>query len=57
MRRAVEKYLEDPIAEEILRGFYKAGDQVQATRDGEKLSFKVTTAGAPAKVKSEKKKS
>ena len=58
MRRAVEKYLEDPIAEEILRGSYKAGDQIQATRDGENLSFKVTTtAGAPAKVKSEKKKS
>jgi ATP-dependent Clp protease ATP-binding subunit ClpC len=54
MRRAVERYLEDPMAEEILRGTFKAGDQVQVTRDGEKLVFKVSvlsgeTPSAPAK--------
>jgi ATP-dependent Clp protease ATP-binding subunit ClpC len=57
MRRAVERYLEDPMAEEILRGSFKAGDQVQVTRDGEKLSFKVsgTSGGAPpAKTKKAK---
>lgn len=47
MRRAVERYLEDPMAEEILRGSFKAGDQVAVTRDGEKLSFKVA-GGAPS---------
>ena len=42
MRRAVERYLEDPIAEEILRGSITSGDLVAMTRDGEKLAFKVT---------------
>ncbi|MDQ2659220.1 MAG: ATP-dependent Clp protease ATP-binding subunit, partial [Verrucomicrobiota bacterium] len=31
MRRAVEKYLEDPLAEELLRGAVKAGDLVEVT--------------------------
>jgi ATP-dependent Clp protease ATP-binding subunit ClpC len=44
MRRAVERYLEDPMAEEILRGSFKAGDQVEVTRDGDKLSFKVSSS-------------
>ena len=39
MRRAVEKYLEDPVAEELLRGTYKAGETLQVKRDGEKLTF------------------
>lgn len=53
MRRAVERYLEDPIAEEILRGTIKGGDQVVVTRDGEKLSFKVSGGTPPAKAKGE----
>ena len=51
MRRAVERYLEDPIAEDIIRGTIKAGDQVMVTRDGEKLSFKVSGGTPPAKAK------
>ena len=59
MRRAVERYLEDPMAEEILRGTFKAGDQIQVTRDGEKLAFKVSevsgsTPPAPAKTRKAK---
>jgi len=54
MRRAVERYLEDPMAEEILRGSFKAGDQVQVTRDGEKLSFKVSGGTPPAKARKAK---
>ena len=54
MRRAVERYLEDPMAEEILRGMIKAGDQVQVTRDGERLSFKVSGGTPPAKARKEK---
>jgi ATP-dependent Clp protease ATP-binding subunit ClpC len=49
----VERYLEDPIAEEILRGTIKGGDQVVVTRDGEKLSFKVSGGTPPAKAKGE----
>ncbi len=44
MRRAVEKYLEDPFAEEILRGLIKAGDVLLVKRDGDKLVFTVKNA-------------
>ena len=43
MRRAVEKYLEDPMAEDLLRGTIKAGETVQVKRDGEKLVFSAST--------------
>ena len=39
MRRAVERFLEDPMAEELLRGNIKPGDSVTVKRDGEKLAF------------------
>jgi ATP-dependent Clp protease ATP-binding subunit ClpC len=42
MRRAVEKYLEDKMAEDLLRGEIKPGDHVLVKRDGEKLAFFVT---------------
>ena len=59
MRRAVERYLEDPMAEEILRGSFKAGDLVEVTREGDKLLFKVagpvgSTPPAPAKTRKSK---
>ena len=42
MRRAVERYLEDPLAEELLRGTVKAGDIVEVTVAGDdKLGFHV----------------
>jgi ATP-dependent Clp protease ATP-binding subunit ClpC len=43
MRRAVERYLEDPLAEELLKGTVKAGDIVEVTVAGDdKLGFHVT---------------
>src|SRR6202030_1573230 len=39
MRRAVERYLEDPLAEEILRGNVKPGAKVQVTAQDGKLVF------------------
>ncbi len=45
MRRAVERYLEDPMAEEILRGTVKPGDTLLVKQDGEKLSFAPTKSG------------
>jgi ATP-dependent Clp protease ATP-binding subunit ClpC len=39
MRRAVERYMEDPIAEELLKGTIKGGDVIEVRRDGEKLVF------------------
>src|SRR5438093_9827517 len=39
MRRAVERFLEDPIAEEILRGNIKEGDSIAVGADSGKLVF------------------
>jgi ATP-dependent Clp protease ATP-binding subunit ClpC len=42
MRRAVERYLEDPLAEELLRGHVKAGDRVEVVAAAHgKLAFHV----------------
>jgi ATP-dependent Clp protease ATP-binding subunit ClpC len=42
MRRAVERYLEDPLAEELLKGTVKAGDIVEVTvASDDKLGFHV----------------
>ena len=46
MRRAVERYLEDPMAEELLRGNIKPGESVTVKRDGEKLAFVVNETSA-----------
>lgn len=46
MRRAVERFLEDPMAEEILRGNIKPGDKVLVKREGERLAFSIDTASA-----------
>ena len=52
MRRAVEKYLEDPLAEELLKGNVKAGDLVQVSVSNGNLTFHVvepqTSAAANA---------
>jgi ATP-dependent Clp protease ATP-binding subunit ClpC len=40
LRRAVEHYLEDPLAEAVLRGTLKDGEPILVVRDGEKLDFK-----------------
>ncbi|HSI14048.1 MAG TPA: AAA family ATPase, partial [Chthoniobacter sp.] len=43
MRRAVERYLEDPMAEEILRGNIKPGDTAEVSADKGKLTFQAKT--------------
>jgi ATP-dependent Clp protease ATP-binding subunit ClpC len=50
MRRAVEKFLEDPLAEELLRGSIKQGDALDVHAAGEHLEFKVAQPehGEPA---------
>ena len=39
MRRAVERFLEDPLAEEILRGNIHKDEAIEVTSDGDKLVF------------------
>ncbi|MGD1087514.1 MAG: ATP-dependent Clp protease ATP-binding subunit [Verrucomicrobiota bacterium] len=50
MRRAVERFLEDPLAEEILKGNLHEGEPIIVTTDNEKLLFnqKAAAAGAVA---------
>ena len=46
LRRAVEHYLEDPLAEAILRGDVKDGEPVLVVREGDALIFKQKTPTA-----------
>jgi ATP-dependent Clp protease ATP-binding subunit ClpA len=46
MRRAVEKHLEDLLAEELLGGNIKQGDTLDVHAAGEQLAVKVALAGA-----------
>ena len=51
LNRAIQKYLEDPIAEEILRADLVAGDVLEITHeeDQEKLMFKARQSGEKPK--------
>ena len=40
MRRAVERFLEDPLAEEILRGSLTGGEPIKVSAKDDKLTFK-----------------
>jgi ATP-dependent Clp protease ATP-binding subunit ClpC len=48
MRRAVERYLEDPLAEEILRGHLHQNDPIQVSAEGDKLVFNQATTAEGA---------
>jgi ATP-dependent Clp protease ATP-binding subunit ClpC len=48
MRRAVERYLEDPLAEEILKSSLHPNEPVTVTAEDGKLVFKQKAADAPA---------
>ncbi|MCB1645581.1 MAG: ATP-dependent chaperone ClpB [Pseudomonadales bacterium] len=39
LKRAIQRYVENPLAQAILSGRYKAGDQIRLTRQGEELTF------------------
>jgi len=48
MRRAVERYLEDPLAEELLKGNLHGGDPVHVSAADGKLTFSQTAAAEGA---------
>ena len=48
LRRAVEHFLEDPLAEAILRGDVKDGDTILVLRNGEVLEFKQKNPTQPS---------
>jgi ATP-dependent Clp protease ATP-binding subunit ClpC len=52
MRRAVERYLEDPLAEEILKGSLIPNEPILVTVQDGKLVFRQKTSAAPAQLSS-----
>jgi ATP-dependent Clp protease ATP-binding subunit ClpC len=48
MRRAVERHLEDPLAEEILKGSLVDGEPVEVGVEGDKIVFRQTKAAGGA---------
>jgi ATP-dependent Clp protease ATP-binding subunit ClpC len=52
MRRAVERYLEDPLAEDILRGKFHEGTPINVTVEGDKLIFTQPAQAAPTEAAS-----
>ncbi|MBI3870134.1 MAG: ATP-dependent Clp protease ATP-binding subunit [Verrucomicrobia bacterium] len=48
MRRAVERYLEDPLAEEILKGTIHGGDPIRVTVHESKLQFEQSAPASGA---------
>ncbi|MSU46397.1 MAG: ATP-dependent Clp protease ATP-binding subunit [Lacunisphaera sp.] len=50
LRRAVEHYLEDPLAEALLRGEVKEGEPILVVRNGGKLEFKSKSPAAESGV-------
>ena len=46
LRRAIQNHLEDKLAEAVLYGEVKAGDEVAVDRDGERLTFRPLKAAA-----------
>jgi len=48
MRRSVERFLEDPLAEELLKGTLVQGEPVQVSVEADKLVFKQSSPAAPA---------
>src|SRR5215831_10778411 len=50
LKRAIQKYIEDPLSEKILMGEFSRGDEleVDAAADGEHLDFRVLTGSTQA---------
>ena len=48
MRRSVERFLEDPLAEEILKGVFHEGEPILVSHDGDRLVFSQKAAAEGA---------
>ncbi|MNR45113.1 Chaperone protein ClpB [compost metagenome] len=53
LKRAIQKYLEDPIAEEILKGEVNEGDTLEVNYDKEKEEIVIAPKGSSKKKKKE----
>jgi ATP-dependent Clp protease ATP-binding subunit ClpC len=56
LRRTIQRLLEDPLAEEVLRGTYKAGTLIKACRKKDVLSFECKSTDKKEKVSCTKSK-
>ena len=52
LRRAVERHLEDPLAEFILRGDFKEGEPVEVLRGDGKLEFRIKNPASESGISS-----
>jgi ATP-dependent Clp protease ATP-binding subunit ClpC len=43
LKRAMRRYLEDPLSEEILRGGFQPGDHIEVNKEGDGLRFEALT--------------
>jgi len=48
LKRAIQKYMEDPLAEEIIKGEMAEGDTIEITLDDEKTGLKILIVKATA---------
>jgi ATP-dependent Clp protease ATP-binding subunit ClpC len=56
LKRAIQKHLEDPIAEEILKGELAEGDTMEVDYDKEKEEIRIISKAKTVKRKKEEKK-
>ena len=42
LKRTIQRFLEDPLAEEIIRGTYRKGGKVKVTAKADHLEFKIS---------------
>ena len=56
LKRTIQRYLENPLAEEILSGTFTDGSKLRITRDEEKKELKFETGEIPAREKEKLKK-
>ena len=54
LKRAIQKYIEDPMAEEIIKGELTEGDTLELTREGEEDHLKINIV-KPSKSNKKKK--
>jgi ATP-dependent Clp protease ATP-binding subunit ClpC len=55
LKRAIQKFIEDPMAEEIIKGELAEGDTIELSRDGDadQLKISIVKPGKPSKKKKE----
>jgi ATP-dependent Clp protease ATP-binding subunit ClpC len=53
LKRAIQRYVEDPLAEQVLRGKFKGPSRCVVKRNGDELTFEDATAAKKSRKKEE----